>query len=208
MWKFDKNIAEIFPSHARAHIPNYDLVIKKTIKICKTKNISSKIIDVGCAVGETLKQLNDAGFNNLHGVDSSQHMLDLCPPNIATYHLNDQLPKDVYDIIIMNWTLHFVQDKSSYLKNIFDNLSDDGIFILSEKTTDDLLPKTFYYDFKKNNGVTDQEIKEKEKNLKGILFLQGIDWYLDKLKSVGFDKIYIIDADWCFTTFLCLKEKK
>ena len=46
MWTFDNKVAEIFPAHARQHIPNYDKVIQKTLDICADYSADSAIVDV------------------------------------------------------------------------------------------------------------------------------------------------------------------
>jgi 2-polyprenyl-3-methyl-5-hydroxy-6-metoxy-1,4-benzoquinol methylase len=74
-WKFDNTIAKIFTEHARQHIPNYDLVIDKSIDLCNWHlKKDDSIIDVGSATGETLQRLHRDGFTNLTGVDASQDM--------------------------------------------------------------------------------------------------------------------------------------
>lgn len=205
-WQFNHKIADIFPVHARQHIPNYNLVIDKSIEICKTKPIDSSIIDVGCATGETLIRLHQSGFTNLHGVDSSPDMLVKCPQDIATYYQSDQLPNRKFDIIIMNWTLHFIKDKINYLQSIYDHLSTNGILILTDKTSTDDFPKKFYYDYKKDHGVSEQEILQKEISLEGVMHVNDIGWYMDLFEKVGFKKSYIFDAHWCFTSWVCLKK--
>lgn len=205
MWTFNSEVARNFSKHARQHIPNYDNVIDKTIKICSTKNKDSKIIDVGCAVGETISRLYNSGFTNLFGVDSSIDMLECCPKDIATYFLDAKFPKDNFDIVIANWTLHFIENKIEYARSIYDNLNENGLLILSEKTTQDQLSKRFYYSMKEANGVSMEEIVEKEKNLKDVMFIKSVPWYFETLTNIGFKNINVFDADWCFTSFVCEK---
>jgi len=205
MWTFDKNVAEVFPIHARQHIPNYVEVISQCVDICNTFKKDSKIIDVGCATGETLTALKAAGFTNLHGVDNSPSMLEKCNKEYFNLTLSDKLPDDIYDVIIMNWTLHFIKDKISYLTDIFKNLKDNGIFILSDKTSVDPMPIKFYHLYKSRSGVSQEDITKKAESVKDIMNIDSVSWYLDNLKSVGFKNVYIINAHWCFTTFVCLK---
>lgn len=205
-WKFDKTVALDFVNHAKGHIPNYDLVIDKCIDICNTKSKHSKIVDVGCASGETLRRLYANGFTNLHGIDSSLDMLSVCPTDIATYYHSNNLVNGPYDIIIMNWVLHFIQDKDFYLESVYKNLNAGGIFVLSEKVSTESFPTQFYYDYKRSKGVSNEEIFAKEKSLKGVMNINSLSWYLDKLNSIGFNRIYLMDASWCFASIVCLKE--
>lgn len=205
-WVFDRQVAEVFPTHARAHIPNYDQVIEQTVDVCRLYDPAASIIDVGVATGETISKLHQAGFHNLSGVDNSQDMLDKCPQNIAKLIKSDTLPDEPYDVVIMNWTLHFIQNKVGYLERAYRQLNEGGALILSEKTSMEDLPKRFYYDFKRKNGVTESGIQNKETALKSVMFVNDVSWYLDRLGKVGFKKIYIPNAFWAFTTFVCIKD--
>ena len=130
---------------------DYDKVIDLSINLCNDYyDKDSAIIDIGCASGETLIRLNNNQFANLYGVDNSKDMLDVCPKNIATYTMADNYPTSFpkMDVIICNWTLHFIKDKITYLQSIKDNLNEGGTFILSEKTTLDPLMIEEYHKFK------------------------------------------------------------
>ncbi len=205
-WVFDQKVDKTFVQHAQQHIPNYDIVIDKSVALCEhllSKN--SHVVDVGCATGETLKRLRVAGFDNLTGVDSSDSMLQQCDPNIATYHHSDQLPIDNYGAIICNWTLHFVKDKTAYLSDMYQCLDKNGFLVLSEKTSNEDLPIHFYHKFKKQQGVSQADIDAKAQSVKNIMHINSVEWYINKLYSTGFSQVHIIDANWCFTTFLGIK---
>jgi len=205
-WRFDKKLAPHFVDHARKHIPDYDKVIDLSVELCKDHyDTHSTIIDVGCASGETIKRLHAQGFKNIYGVDNSQAMLDECPKDIAKYELSENYPTNFpcMDVIICNWTLHFIKDKVAYLKSIKNNLKIDGILILSEKTTLDPLMIKKYHEFKLQKGVTQEEIKIKEKQLKDVMFIDNIEWYLKTLKDIGFKNINVINSYYCFNTFIC-----
>lgn len=205
-WQFDSKVAEVFPTHARQHIPNYDQVIKNCIDIANLYDKNSKIVDVGCAVGETLIKLHQHGFTNLYGVDYSQSMLDRCP-NVAELICSDRFPVNhaPFDLVIMNWTLHFIKNKIDYLVDIYNSLLPNGVLILTEKTSNDTLPLNFYHEFKRSNGVSDQEIEQKAQRLESVMYYNDIPWYFKNLSEIGFKQVYIFNAHWCFTSFLAIK---
>lgn len=205
-WKFDANVAATFGEHARQHIPNYHSVIQKTVNYCchhLTKD--AHIVDIGCAVGETLRQLNLAGFTNLSGVDSSPDMISYCE-NIASIYCSSTFPDIQVDAAICNWTLHFIKDKEQYLQSVFNAITPGGFLILSEKTSVDPELVHFYHQFKSAQGVSDEDIKAKEAAVSTVMNIHHVEWYFSILKAVGFNQIDIIDADWCFTTFLARKD--
>ena len=61
------------------------------------------------------------------------------------------------------------------------------------------------YDFKRKNGVTEEYIQQKEKDLIGIMHSVSLGWYTNKLSMVGFKSVEVIHGDLGFVTFLCSK---
>jgi tRNA (cmo5U34)-methyltransferase len=205
-WQFNHDIAKVFVDHARQHIPNYDAVINKCVSLAQDRAASDgAIIDVGCATGETLRRLTQAGFTNLHGVEASQAMLDHCNPDLAQYYHSDTFPNKKFDAVFCNWTLHFIKDKIAYLSAIHSNLDSGGFLVLSDKTSLDPDCIKKYHEWKRSQGVTEEQIQAKEQSVKDVMFIDNPKWYLDTLQQVGFGRVEIIDANWCFTTFLCCK---
>ena len=206
-WAFDDQVAENFRQHARQHIPGYERVLEKCAAICCNQlDKNARIIDVGCAVGETLELLSREGFVNLVGVDNSPSMLEHVIPGIAELHCSDKLPEMTYDAVLMNWTLHFVPNKYRYLESICANLNPGGFLILSDKTSNDPPYLSLYHEYKQRHGVGIEEINNKAASLKGKMFIDDQNWYKYALLDVGFSDITIIDADWCFTTFIAWKH--
>lgn len=205
-WKFDQEVARTFPSHARSHIPQYESVISQCVDICDHFGKDAAIIDVGVATGETISHLHSAGFHNLFGVDNSQDMLNACPQDIATLICSETFPRtNPFDVVLMNWTLHFITDKRAYLRDIFKGLKPGGALVLSEKTSLDPFPHKFYHEFKRRNGLSEEQIAEKAKSLENVMHINDIPWYYENLPAIGFQDIQIINAFWCFSTFVCFK---
>ena len=211
-WSFNSSVAKTFVSHAIQHIPNYQQVITQSIEICKKlikDSSEDRIIDVGCATGETIKRLYQSNFHNLVGVDNSSAMLakvqDL---PIAHWIHSDQFPVDQgpYSAILCNWTLHFIRDKLAYLQDIYQGLSNTGFLILTDKTCDSGIDLELYHDFKRAQGVTEEEIRNKAESLRGVMYIDNPDWYLNTLQNLGFAQVSIINSAPCFTTFLAIKN--
>jgi tRNA (cmo5U34)-methyltransferase len=204
-WKFNKEIASKFVEHARCHIPDYDKVIDLSVEVAKNFSQTSKIIDVGCATGETLRRLQSAGFSNIWGVDNSQAMLDQC--NVGNTVLSNDFPKDIgpFKVIILNWTLHFIKNKKSYLTSVVDSLDDDGILILSDKIDNSDFSLNYYHNFKRKQGVSEEEIKNKADSLKGVMFINDISWYITRFKELNLE-YHLANGHWSFATFVCKKK--
>jgi SAM-dependent methyltransferase len=167
VWEFDNSVAERFQQEARDHIPDYSRVIDQCIQLAKDNlKPDDAIIDIGSALGYTVDQFIKAGFTNMWGLDNSEAMY------AKTLHqdrivLANELPKQKYKMILINWTFHFIVDKAEYLTTMYDRLEPGGYLILSDKTTQSAEVKKMYYDFKRANGVAESYIQEKEKKLAG-----------------------------------------
>jgi tRNA (cmo5U34)-methyltransferase len=206
-WTFNRDVAIGFKSHAEKHIPGYIEVINKSVNVCeRLLKKEARIIDVGCAIGETLRELHCRGFTNLHGSESSIDMLNECPKDLnIKYYNSDLFPDHQFDGILCNWTLHFIKNKEDYLLSMIHALSNSGVLILSEKTSIDPFLTEMYYQYKRDRGTSEEEIAEKRKRLEGVMNINQIDWYLTFFKE--HDLSYsIIAADFCFTTFIVRKN--
>ena len=203
-WQFNKEVASRFQEEAESHIPDYHRVIDLSIKLAnKYIKKNDLIIDVGSALGYTIHKFTHADYTNVIGVESSRDMIEqsLYSEKVVC---SNTLPKNNYQLIVMNWTLHFIQDKITYLSDIHQNLNDNGIVILTDKTTQSELVKSMYYQFKLDNGVSLEYINLKEEQLKDTMFTESIDWYIQNLNAI-FSKVEIVNSRLGFTTFLCFK---
>jgi len=204
-WEFDSEVAARFQREAETHIPDYQKVIDLSIDIIEnkyTKNAS--IIDVGSALGHTLQCLVNKGFSNISGVESSLAMIEKSNHKQLVIH-SRYFPSNSYDVVLAHWTLHFIKEREKYLRDIFDNLKENGTFILTDKMLQDQSCKDLYYKWKLDNGVSWDIIKEKEQKLIGILDSLEIEWYLDTLTKIGFRQINVINSRFNFNTLLCNK---
>ena len=203
-WIFDDSVATRFQHEAESHIPSYNVVINKSVDFAKkTLQPDDLIIDVGSALGFTINKFKAAGFKNVIGVDNSTAMISKSLYSDTIVH-SSTLPVNKYKLVLINWTLHFILDKQEYLQSVYNSL-DNGYLILTDKMKQSDKVKEMYYDFKRNNGVADEYIYQKEDSLKTIMHCKSVEWYTSQLTAIGFD-IEIIHADLGFVTFLCYKK--
>jgi len=203
MWQFNQLIAERFQHEAETNIPDYARVVSICLNYANEmykKDIT--IIDVGSALGYTMNTFIQAGYDQVYGVESSKDMLDksLYPANVFYTNV---FPNMKCDLVLMNWTLHFIKEKESYLKSIYDQLNTNGTLILTDKTTQMEPTKNLYYQFKHKKGVSYEYIFEKEKMLENVIYTKTTEWYLKVLTDIGF-KVDILNARYGFVTLLCL----
>jgi len=94
-------------------------------------NYNSKILDVGCGVGNFLYSLNEIGFNNLVGVDPYINK-DIIDGNIKILKKNiHELPNNKkYDLIISNHSFEHISNQLETLVDISKILSENGACLL------------------------------------------------------------------------------
>lgn len=202
-WRFDENIAQKFQQIAQREIPDYSRVINLCLQIIsKSSKEQPKIIDVGSALGETLKQLHQIGYANLYGVEASSDMLANSFDKATLIH-SKEFPEQhaPFDYIINNWTLHFIHERIEYLKAIKRSLTQGGTLILTDKVSTSDFTHELYYDMKRTNGVSEEEIRLKREQIEDVLVTYPITWYIDTLNDLGFEQIEIINANTTFVTF-------
>lgn len=204
-WSFDQAVAERFPTEAKQHIPDYHRVIDLCVDIAQTQVLAHEsIIDVGSALGYTLDRLHSAGFKNIYGVESSDVMIANSSHPERIVH-SRTFPAGEFRMVLINWTLHFIQDKISYLESVYHGLSADGLLVLTDKTVQSDVIKQLYYKFKLDNGVTQSYIDLKEQQLQGVMLNETPEWYIQQLGRLGFRSIEIVNSRLGFVTFYCVK---
>lgn len=206
-WKFDKNIADNFNNIAITNIPDYERVIKMVVKIAeKYLSKNSKIIDFWSSLWYTLEKLHNKWFLNIYWVDSSKDML-LKSFNKATLINSDQFPTNLwkFDYIISNWTLHFIKNRESYIKTMYDNLYSKWYVVITEKICTSQICNDLYYDFKIDMWLSDSQIIEKSMSIEWVLVPYTLDWYLNVFQKNWFRSVEIINVFPSFYTFLLRK---
>ena len=203
-WTFDTSVATRFQQEAITNIPDYEKVLRISLDYISKYSKESNIIEVGSALGHTVDLMLSAGYTNIFGIEASKDMIEKSLHKELILH-SSRFPKIHCDIVLCNWTLHFIKDKIEYLESVYSNILPGGILILTEKTIQSEIVKNRYYQFKLDSGVSKEYILEKEVKLLNSMYLNSTKWYLDTLHKVGFQSVEIINARYGFVTFLCHK---
>lgn len=78
------------------------------------------------------------------------------------------------------------------LKQIYDGLTDGGALIFVEKilseNMDDLMVD-LYYEMKRENGYTDEQIMSKRRSLENVLSPLKAEWSVDMMRTAGFRQV-------------------
>lgn len=226
-WEFDKNVTDCFEDMLSRSIPQYDLMressanlVYDVVKNSKHKKESFNILDIGCSDGLMIEKLinkfNGEGYYT--GIDVSEPMLKKAKyrfldniidgkVKIKNCDLRTDYPNGFYDVVTSILSIQFtpIEYRQHIIQNVYNSLSPSGgCFIMVEKVlgnTDDI-NKLFvknYYDMKKTNGYTEEQIERKRLSLEGVLVPVTNSWNIDLLKQAGFRQV---DVFWKWMNFV------
>ena len=229
-FEFNEEVAKVFDDMLTRSVPFY-IEQQNLIKLISKKFYvpDSTIIDLGCSTATTLINLarNIDSARHLVGFDNSEPMLAKARANselagvsdrieIRYADLNDELDKVDFSncgIVTMCWTLQFIRPlkRDVLIKTIYDNMRDGGALIVTEKmlTNDSHMNRffiDFYYEFKRNNGYSDDEISHKREALENVLIPYRFDENVELFRRNGFRIVEIFFQWFNFAGFLCVKR--
>jgi tRNA (cmo5U34)-methyltransferase len=221
-FEFDESVASVFDDMLDRSIPFYKEVISLICDFIKLHvKQNAKIIDLGCSTANTLLHLYQKSHDyKLIGIDNSEAMLENARKKVRAYGASIELINDDItqyklqkaDVVIANYMLQFIRPlkRGDFIKNIYDGLNSDGVFIFSEKIIydDKVLNKQMidlYYKFKKTQGYSEFEIAQKREALENVLIPYSEEENRQMIKDAGFNSIETIFKYGNFVTFLAKK---
>lgn len=110
---------------------------RKALRQCNLAT-NSRVIDIGCGIGGTLKILEKANFYHVVGIDSSAVLLDRARHELKQIQFirgkAEELPlkKHIFDALLCECVLSILNDKLSALKEFARILKTNGLLIMSD----------------------------------------------------------------------------
>ena len=100
-----------------------------------------KVLDLGCGTGERCMDYLKRGAAGVTGIDISEKMLAVAlsensHPDITYLHMPmEEIGSldDTFDVVISSLALHYIEDFTGIVKNVYRLLSDGGIFLFSQE---------------------------------------------------------------------------
>lgn len=223
---FNQQVADVFDDMLIRSVPFYveqQSMIKELAK--KFYKKGTRIYDLGSSLGTTLinvgKEVSEA--NQMIGYDNSLPMIEKARVRIKQQglenrvqilcqDLNEEVPIENASVVTICWTMQFVRPlkREKLVKQIYNGLVKDGALIIAEKilTNSTNMNRLFielYYDFKKRNGYSDEEIVRKREALENVLIPYRIDENMELYRRCGFNMIETFFQWYNFAGFLCIK---
>lgn len=220
-WCFNEDVARVFTDMLERSIPGYSLMRTLTYNVARNFIMKGTcIVDMGCSNGLSAERLiqNHINDNKVFLFDTSEPMLTECrkkySAELDTGHLfienrnanSDWRLDNRCSLVQSILTLQFIpkDERLSVVKHAYDSLLRGGAFILVEKVQgaayeiEKVLSKE-YFDMKRENAYTEEQIAKKRKSLKGVLEPNTIAQNILLLHKAGFGAI---DTYWRCLNFV------
>lgn len=218
-WEFDAQVAEAFDDMLARSIPQYQVMRNACFELgSKFVAQHTDVVDLGCSRGEALAPfIKRFGATVRYvGIEVSEPMRTACQQRFAGYidtglvsirgdDLREKYPAVCSSLTLCVLTLQFtpIEHRLRIMRDIWKSLRDGGALILVEKiigATADLDTAFIesYYEMKRRNGYTEDDIQRKRLSLEGVLVPVTAQWNEDLLKRSGFSQV---DAFWRWMNF-------
>ncbi len=229
-FEFNEEVAAVFDDMLVRSVPFYaeqQALIQEAAQ--KFYVPGTCICDLGCSTGTTLMALAKAlgPEARLVGFDNSQPMLDKARDNVATagfseqielrnLDLNDDVEKGELEnasVVMLCWTLQFVRPlkRDALIRWIHDGMVPGGLLIVMEKVLTNSSDMNryfieFYYDFKRRNGYSEEEILKKREALENVLIPYRVDENFELFRRNGFSVVETFFQWYNFAGFMAVKH--
>jgi len=218
-WEFDADVTEVFDDMLARSIPQYKVMRQACFEIgSRYAKRATDIVDLGCSRGEVLAPLVDKfGVDNRYiGVEISDPMLEAARARFEGYincgivdirkmDLRYEYPPVLASLALSVLTLQFtpIEYRLQILSRIYEGLIEGGALILVEKVLGasaslDEMMVALYYNMKRQNGYTEDQIQRKRMSLEGVLVPMTARWNEEMLQITGFRQI---DCFWRWLNF-------
>lgn len=104
---------------------------------------SDYVLEVGCGFGDNIKRLNKLGYR-VAGIDKDPTVCD--GKTVLNYDFKDFQPREKFDFIYTIHVFEHIADPRGFIKWMYDNLKEQGKFLLEIPSVDDPLLEIYNID--------------------------------------------------------------
>lgn len=206
-FRFDESVTDCFDDMLRRSIPEHD-AMRELVSVVGERYVvpGTKIVDVGCSWGEAVLPFVERhnGDNTFVLCDTSEPMLDMCRQRFSPIDSVTILNRSVCDglgvtgasLVLSVLTVQFtpIERRQGIIRCMHDSLIDGGALIYVEKVLGDTssidsMMVDCYYERKRANGYTREQIESKRVSLEGVLVPITAKWNEDLLRKAGFSEV-------------------
>lgn len=210
-FRFDEQVAAVFPDMIRRSVPGYDTIIPLLGLFAERYvQADSNVYDLGCSLGAATlsmrRYISQPGCTII-AVDNAEAMVEQCRANLdrdnSTVAVNVQCA-DIRDIdfakaslVVINFTLQFIEpaQRLDLITKIYQGMNPGGALVIADKIifneeAQQRFEEDMHLQFKKANGYSELEISQKRTALDNVLVPDTLEAHLDRLRQAGFARAY------------------
>lgn len=210
-FRFNDNVAAVFPDMLRRSIPGYAASIEAIGSLAaRYVKPETHCYDLGCSLGAaTLAMRQGIGVPGCRiiAVDVAPAMIARCREIVAE---DDRLNSPATDVVVveddirnveiinasmvvLNYTLQFLapEDRDDMIGRIHRGMIDGGLLVLSEKVVDqnahmEALLVDLHREHKRRHDYSSLEIARKRAALENVLIPETVEAHCARLERAGF----------------------
>ena len=226
-FEFNSDVVRVFDDMVARSVPFYLELQYMLVELAKKfHQPGGRVYDLGCATGTTLINLRKALGESAPayvGYDNAPEMLTKAREKLETQGVSDRVslvlcdlldrpPIEDASVVTMCWTLQFIRppQRAEVVRHIYDGMRPGGILLVIDKVlnTHPVTNQAFielYYEFKRRNGYSNEEIARKREALENVLIPYRLDENLTLFREAGFGAVEPFFQWYNFAGFLCMK---
>lgn len=210
-FRFNKDVASVFPDMLRRSIPGYAATIEAIGSLAaRYVEADTNCYDLGCSLGAStlaMRQGIDQPGCQITAVDMAPAMTARCREIIAEDDKQsisstavEVVEADIRDVeitnasmVVLNYTLQFLAmaDRDELILSIAGGMNEGGLLVLSEKVVDENdemeeLLIDLHHEHKRRNDYSGLEISRKRAALENVLIPETVAAHRRRLESAGF----------------------
>jgi tRNA (cmo5U34)-methyltransferase len=211
-WAFDEEVTRVFDDMLERSVPEFGTMRELVTEIaCCFQQDHTDIVDLGCSRGGAVAPLLDrfGAHNRYFLCDVSEPMLEAARQRFGGYaqgpfggqgimriehlDLREKYPPVSASVTLCVLTLQFtpIEYRQRILRDVYHHTAPKGALILVEKVLGanaelDAALVDLYYDHKRRNGYTEDQIQRKRLSLEGKLVPVTAAWNEELLRMAGF----------------------
>lgn len=227
---FNEKVVEVFDDMLTRSVPFYLEQQNLIGQIAKQFWVpGTGITDMGSSLGTTLlniaKEIPEAQC--LRGYDNSVPMLERARAIVSEKSESHRIKFEMADlngdlanidfrntsVVTICWTLQFIRPlkRDQLIRKIYESMIDGGVLIVTEKvlTNDSNMNRffiDFYYEYKRRNGYSEEEIMNKREALENVLIPYRFDENFELFRRNGFEIVETFFQWYNFAGFMCVKK--
>lgn len=225
-FEFNEAVAAVFPDMLKRSIPGYAATIAAIGAIARQfVSNESRCYDLGCSLGAAtlaMRQNISGRDSRILSIDNSSAMIKRCRKTVEDDDSSvpvDVIAGDVRELkienasmVVMNYTLQFlpIADRDPMIAKIFAGMNKGGVFVLSEKVTDEdpVVEKmlvNLHHEQKRRNAYSDSEISRKRAAIENVLIPENLATHKSRILKAGFGHVGIWLRFFNFVSMVAIK---